>query len=85
MVNGADFTAPALSVEEKRRSQSSRESKDRRVWDASDVAVFKPERWLVQNEKGEVEFDSRAGPNLPFGLGPRGCFGELGPNVLLPM
>ena len=70
--SGAPFT-----IDEKLRSESSRDAKDRTgVWDVTDMGVFMPERWLKQSEKGEEVFDSRAGPSIPFGLGPRGCFGE---------
>ena len=44
-------------------------------WDDSTLALFEPERWLVANEKGELQFDSRAGPMHTFGAGLRGCFG----------
>ena len=41
----------------------------------SDVAAFRPERWLVQKEKGDA-FNVTAGPVLAFGLGLRGFFGK---------
>jgi cytochrome P450 len=34
--------------------------------------AFRPERWL--DESGD--FDSQAGPTIPFGLGTRGCYGR---------
>ncbi|KAL7414525.1 cytochrome P450 [Mrakia frigida] len=36
-----------------------------------DASKFRPERWLDE----EGRFDSKAGPSLPFSLGPRSCFG----------
>ena len=69
-------TAPFM-IDEKLRSESSREAKGRTgIWDVSDMGVFIPERWLTRGEKDEEAFDARAGPNVPFGLGPRGCFGK---------
>jgi hypothetical protein len=77
LTNGPSFRSAALTVDENLRSESSRDAKDRiGMWDATDISLFMPERWLAQGEKGEVVFDPRAGPNLPFGLGPRGCFGK---------
>jgi cytochrome P450 len=29
-----------------------------------------------EGEEGQEVFDGMAGPSLPFGLGPRGCFGK---------
>jgi cytochrome P450 len=82
--------SPGFDIDESRRSESSRAAKKdgrAREWDPEDMAVFKPERWLVpasspgqekpQEGQGEqFEFDSSAGPQLAFGLGPRGCFGK---------
>ena len=45
-------------------------------WDDSTLGEFRPERWLVPNEKGELEFEPRAGPQQNFGAGLRGCFGR---------
>ncbi|TKA50190.1 hypothetical protein B0A49_12712 [Cryomyces minteri] len=77
MSNGPGYKAAPMVVDETLRSKSSQEAKHKTgVWDASNVAVFMPERWLTPHEKGSLEFDSRAGPSIPFGLGPRGCFGK---------
>ena len=76
--NGPSFNSAPLTVDEKLRSESSRDAKDRTgAWDVTDIGLFIPERWLTQDEDGETIFDLRAGPNIPFGLGPRGCFGKL--------
>ena len=72
MINGPSFMAAPFPVDEKLRSGNSRDAKAKTgTWEVHDMDVFKPERWLVNQE-----FDSRAGPSLPFGLGPRGCFGK---------
>ncbi|KAJ5197412.1 hypothetical protein N7449_007891 [Penicillium cf. viridicatum] len=41
-----------------------------------DLEVFDPERWLVRNEKGDLEFDGSSYPQLAFGLGIRSCWGR---------
>ena len=40
-------------------------------WAAGTGRSFDPERWLVDGQ-----FDSNAGPSLPFSAGQRGCFGK---------
>ncbi|MDI1488091.1 MAG: hypothetical protein OHK93_007365 [Ramalina farinacea] len=42
-------------------------------WSRETKGLYQPERWL--DAKGE--FDAYAGPMLPFGAGPRGCFGMV--------
>lgn len=75
--NGAGYVSAPLEADEKLRSQTSRESKDKNgEWGTSNIGSFMPERWLVEKEEGQLEFDARAGPSLPFGSGPRGCFGR---------
>lgn len=77
LVNGPDFVQQSLPVEEVKRSASSQANKDKvGLWDTTDIGLFQPERWLREEEKGDVVFDPRAGQNMPFGLGVRGCFGE---------
>lgn len=72
--NGPGFYSPALPVDDSKRSPT---AKKVGAWDESkDLKAFEPERWLVQQENGELEFDANAGPQLIFGLGPRGCFGK---------
>ncbi|PYH66912.1 cytochrome P450 [Aspergillus vadensis CBS 113365] len=41
-----------------------------------DLEAFDPQRWLVQNERGELEFDGSSYPQLAFGLGIRACWGR---------
>lgn len=45
-------------------------------WDADDIHLFKPERWLVPSGDGGCSFNNLAGPNLAFSFGVRGCFGR---------
>ena len=75
--NGPSFQTPGFAIKESTRSQTSREWKDKNgVWNDSDIGEFKPERWLIEDEKGDIKFDPKAGPVLPYGFGLRGCFGE---------
>lgn len=78
LVTGPSMTSPAFEIDEARRSDSSRAGKAERrdrAWDPDDMALFKPERWLVAGERGD-EFDAAAGPQLAFGLGTRQCYGK---------
>ena len=75
--NGPGYISAPLHVDDSKRSQSSIDNKDRYgMWEVSNIGAFQPERWLKKNEKGEMEFNPRAGPAHPFGAGPRGCFGR---------
>jgi len=77
MNNGPGFITPALDVKEEDRSESSQKAAGRvGEWDPSDLGDFKPERWLKQDENGEMQFNPTAGPSMPFGAGPRGCYGK---------
>lgn len=83
MNTGPDFKSAPMPVDEKLRSASSQEAKGKvGSWDVNDMGDFRPERWLVKDENGEEVFDSKAGPFMTFGLGPRGCFGKW-PVVLI--
>lgn len=84
MSNGPGFVTPHLPVEidEEKRSPSSRAARVKGgqagEWDSQSTTMFEPDRWLKSDEKlGELEFDPKAGPTFPFGLGPRGCFGTF--------
>lgn len=76
--NGPSIRSPALEIDEHRRSQSCQDAKQDGKsragsgWDPGDVAMFKPERWLVS----AGEFNREAGPQLAFSLGTRGCYGK---------
>jgi len=67
-----------MAIDERKRSNTSRDAKhEEQRWSShSDLEVFRPERWLVDNGNGGLEFDSRAAPLLSFGAGPRSCFGK---------
>jgi cytochrome P450 len=41
-----------------------------------DLEIFDPERWLVYDAQGNVEFDGSSYPQLAFGLGIRACWGR---------
>lgn len=71
---GPGITETSYNADEKVRSPSSIQAaaSSRPEWDEDDRGSFIPERWL--NEKGE--YDSTAGPILPFGLGLRACYGR---------
>lgn len=74
--NGPSFQTKAFAIDEFKRSKTSQDSKDKHgVWADDDIGNFRPERWLVEDEKGSVSFNPRAGPILPYGFGLRGCFG----------
>jgi cytochrome P450 len=75
-VTGPSFQSPAFPIDEKSRSETSREKRKVGQWNAEDIHLFRPERWLKVQEKGSTTFDAQAGPILAFGLGPRGCFGK---------
>jgi cytochrome P450 len=69
---------PTFVIDEARRGLGHQSTKKDRVedrWNAEDITVFKPERWLIRGDKGD-KFDSSSKSVLAFGLGPRGCFGK---------
>jgi cytochrome P450 len=75
--NGPGYLSPGFDIPDSLRTESALEAKNQTgSWDPEDMALFKPERWLVTTKEGNVAFNSMAGPHLAFGLGPRGCFGR---------
>ena len=78
--NGPDFFTSGFTVPEEKRSASCQEAlatgRTYGAWETNDMAAFKPERWLVRQDDGQVAFNKMAGLHLTFGLGPRGCFGK---------
>ncbi|KAF2719412.1 cytochrome P450 [Polychaeton citri CBS 116435] len=77
LTTGPSYRMAPFKIENSRRSTSSVMSEDKiGNWDKQDIGEFKPERWLVTRENGEVEFNLRAGPINTFGGGLRGCFGK---------
>lgn len=84
---GPSHTEPPLPVDEKSRSNTSKESIDTAYtgdWDVHTLGEFRPERWLAKNKAGELEFSPRAGPQQTFGGGLRGCFGMSVINATYP-
>jgi len=68
-------------VDEAKRSHSSQEAATKRGDGfqgpaGRDLGRFEPKRWLVEDESGQEVFNPFALPNLAFGGGYRGCFGE---------
>jgi cytochrome P450 len=57
-------------IDPKVRSPTSR-AREAGRWERSTKGLYRPERWLDADGK----FNAYAGPMLPFGAGPRGCFG----------
>lgn len=70
------FMKPEFTIDESRKVADNEKLRSYGVWDHSDVRDFNPERWMKRESDGKEAFDSRAGPSLPFGAGPRGCFGR---------
>ncbi|KAK6199819.1 hypothetical protein LQW54_009875 [Pestalotiopsis sp. IQ-011] len=86
MANGPGYLEPNLPVDDEMRSPGARRERKSSsaaltgAWDDSDIAAFRPERWLrldADAATGSAEvYDAKAGPSLAFGLGHRGCFGR---------
>ncbi|KAK2611531.1 hypothetical protein N8I77_004865 [Diaporthe amygdali] len=78
--NGAGYREPTMRLSDTERSPGARRTEGKAlsgVWDDADIADFKPERWLkIDQSTGAEVHDPMAGPQLAFGLGPRGCFGK---------
>lgn len=74
IANGPGTHAPSFNVDPSKRSAT---VKMENGWNETrDMSKFDPERWLTQNEKGEVEFNANAAFALAFGMGPRSCWGR---------
>lgn len=69
---GPDFSSKPSS----QYWSDSKASKHHHGNNSKDLDVFDPERWLVTNQKGEIEFDGSSYPQLAFGLGIRSCWGR---------
>ncbi|KAI0190599.1 cytochrome P450 [Astrocystis sublimbata] len=81
VANGAGYLEPHIPVSDDMRSPGARRGGGKPLtgaWDDGDIAAFRPERWLRPGSPSDTEmmFDPMAGPQLAFGLGPRGCFGK---------
>lgn len=76
-INGPGFTSPGFEIDEKKRSESCSSIRDSDIqWELKDMKLFRPERWLVTDEKGNESVDHSAAPQMLFSLGPRSCFGK---------
>lgn len=81
MANGAGYLTPNMPVEDGLRGPGARTGAASNAkaltgtWADDDIGVFRPERWLKTTAEG-LAVDPMAGPSLPFGAGPRGCFGK---------
>jgi len=65
-----------FDVDEKSRSATSQQATKKGIYAwGNDIDAFKPDRWLAQDGEQTV-FDANAGPSMPMGAGPRGCFGK---------
>ena len=77
MGNGPSIFTPAFEIDNSRRNPTYFSTNDRiGSWKATGMADFHPERWLVDDGRGNKVFDAAAGPLLTFGLGERGCYGR---------
>ncbi|KAH9884564.1 cytochrome P450 [Xylariomycetidae sp. FL2044] len=80
MANGAGYLETNMAVKNETRSPGAQAGQGKvltGLWDDKDVAAFRPERWLETDPATAAEvFNPMAGPQLAFGLGPRGCFGK---------
>ncbi|KAI5365414.1 putative cytochrome P450 [Septoria linicola] len=64
-------------VDDAKRSKGGMDQKQKwGMWDSEDIAQFRPERWLKEDQEGHVCCDRDAGPANAFGSGPRACFGK---------
>jgi cytochrome P450 len=75
MNRGPSFTEPAFPTKQRPFRGSSGAGIELK-WDAHTLDCFMPERWLESNGRGKTVFNPSAGPTLPFGLGPRSCYGR---------
>lgn len=73
---GPGVARPAIPCPEELHSEECRKKSNMPPWSPEDITAFRPDRWLVENEAGQLSFNPRAGPTLAFGLGPRKCFGQ---------
>ncbi|CED82798.1 Cytochrome P450 CYP4/CYP19/CYP26 subfamilies [Phaffia rhodozyma] len=65
-------TLTDTEVDDEEKSSTSKKNSRFRWSDDGNLASFVPERWIDSNGK----FDPNAGPSMPFGAGPRACFGQ---------
>lgn len=76
-LTGPSLNMPSIPVNELARSETARLHKPaRQNWDALDPSLFRPERWLSEDDKGSLIFNAASGPTLAFSAGNRGCWGK---------
>ncbi|KAF2794236.1 cytochrome P450 [Melanomma pulvis-pyrius CBS 109.77] len=87
LLRGPSMRSPGFVIDEKPRyvAKLGRDFQEggrgNKVWEPENVFAFQPERWFVPGENGDdgdhgLQFDPTAGPQLAFGLSPRGRFGR---------
>ncbi|CAI7649251.1 unnamed protein product [Penicillium glandicola] len=81
LVTGPSMMSAGFAIDPARRSPTSQAAEKEnqfRSWDPTDIALFRPDRWMAGglDKNGEKSFDPTAGPQLAFGLGTRGCYGK---------
>ncbi|RAL09578.1 cytochrome P450 [Aspergillus homomorphus CBS 101889] len=69
-----------FEIDPQLRSPSSR-PRTTGKWDRTTKGVYQPERWI----DAQGNYDAYAGPMLPFGAGPRGCFARLELRMMIIM
>ncbi|KAL4767258.1 cytochrome P450 [Aspergillus nidulans var. acristatus] len=62
---------PALIIPVDIAKESPQRPADTQPWDQQDLALFHPERWILDGQ-----FNLNAAPRVAFGLGPRACPGK---------
>ncbi|KAG8959505.1 hypothetical protein FRC03_007900 [Tulasnella sp. 419] len=76
LLNGFACNHATKSWAEKRASASPTFKSTKGSWDDDDVTKFIPERWLIDGPDGRRVFSASQGFSIPFGLGPKSCFGQ---------
>lgn len=78
LATGPSMMSSAFDIEPRLRNDlgHSRKDEELRSWNPADIGRFYPERWIVHNEGTGEKFNPAAGPQLAFGVGPRGCPGR---------
>lgn len=79
--SGPSITTPAFDIDDAIRSPTSLAARREEGlvppnWSREGISVWKPERWLTHSANGQLDFNPKAGPQVAFGLGTRGCYGK---------
>lgn len=79
-MHGPGFTAPSVNKDAAAEvgpdGKPQQTYTKRNTWDGLNPEAFEPERWLEEDQDGNLVYNSQAGPMLSFSLGIRGCFGK---------